>query len=95
MSDWWKSYPGYSGRIDLLKSFKTEEEFTDLIPYDLKLSINKIKLTESCVWIQYFYKYNSWPTTKKINEARGSRLECKNWYSVEDLLVNDNYGEHF
>lgn len=95
MNDWWKSYPGYHGHVDLLKSFKTEEEFTDLIPYDLKLSINKIKLVESCVWIQYFYKYNSWPTTKKINEARGSRLECKNRYSVEDLLVKDNYGEHF
>lgn len=95
MIDWWKSYPGYHGHIDLVKSFKTEQEFTDLIPYDLKLGVGKIKFRESCVWILYFYTYNSWPTVKRINEVRGSRLECKNWYDVEDLLVNDNYGEHF
>lgn len=95
MSDWWKSYPGYFGHVELLKSFKTEEDFINLIPYDLQLSINKIKLIETCVWIEYFYKYSSWPTIKKINEVRGSRLECRGCYSVEDLLVDDNYGEHF
>lgn len=52
---WWAQY--YSSKIltekekEFLKKFKTEEEFTDKIPYGMKVNARKLTLKESVVYL--------------------------------------------
>lgn len=93
--NWWSHYPYDWSMEHIYSQFKTVKEFEDMIPMDLKLSINKITLLESVHWIDYNLRFKCWPTSKQINIARGSTLKQERRYAAKDLVTEDNFGEHY
>lgn len=92
---WWLSYPYDCGKQHIYSRYKTAQEYSDFIPIDLKLSILKITIRETPSWIEYFELCGCWPTTKQINKARGNKFRQDRHYTVEDLIIDDNFEEHY
>jgi hypothetical protein len=88
---WYKDYAARGGCEDILSEFENVEEFQSTIPFGHQLNINKITLYEASIWLTYERTYGVYPTIKQINIARN----LPRAYTVQDLIPEDNYAEHF
>jgi hypothetical protein len=91
MKNWWEQY-GFVGDVIHLANF-TEEEFTDRIPYDIQVGVDKITVAESAEWSKYFDKYGVWPSVNQWKKAR--EIKARQMEDFEKMLLSCNKEEHY
>ena len=87
---WYIDYPRWNMYLDVLSKYPNYFDFEDKIPSHLIVNLDKICLWETCEWFRFNDKYSRFPTIAEIKKARERRN-----YTCEQLLLIDNYGEHF
>ena len=88
---WYKAYAYHAGCEDILSEFANEKEFENTIPINHRLNVNKITLYESCIWLKYERMFGGYPSIQQIRLVRNKSKS----YTMQDLIPEDNYAEHF